>query len=774
MARNIMMLFGPPGAGKGTHAPGIVDYMGTPQLSTGDMLREAVRAGTPVGLAAKKIMDEGGLVSDEIVVGIIKDRIAEADCAKGFILDGFPRTVKQAEMLDQVLSATGDKVGCVIEFNVPDAVLEERICGRWIHKTSGRSYHVKFNAPRSLANFAPSKNTMLDDETGEPLMQRSDDTAEALVKRLASYHSETMPILSRYSTVAHRIKANQDIKKVWSDVEAVLRNMSAAVRPQTPTSTPRNVMMLFGPPGAGKGTHGPRIEEHMGTPQLSTGDMLREAVRAGTEVGKAAKKIMDEGGLVSDEIVVGIIRDRIQEADCAKGFILDGFPRTVKQAEMLDKMLAATGDKVGCVIEFNVPDAVLEERICGRWIHKSSGRSYHVKFNPPRSLGKQAPSTKTMLDDETGEALMQRSDDTAEALVKRLASYHKETEPILDRYSGVAHRIKADQDIKLVWQDTEGVLKAMKSTRSTTRARTAMFTPPASPVASATTSAARSVMMLFGPPGAGKGTHGPRIEEHLGTPQLSTGDMLREAVRAGTEVGKAAKKIMEEGGLVSDEIVVGIIRDRITEADCAKGFILDGFPRTVKQAEMLDEMLAATGDKVGCVIEFNVPDAVLEERICGRWIHKSSGRSYHVKFNPPRSLGKQAPSKETMLDDETGEALMQRSDDTAEALVKRLASYHSETEPILARYNAVVHRVKANQDIALVWNDVECVLQGSTTTTSNTTTTALPRGTDVDATRTTAAFSPAASTSTFTSKFLAPFVTTCCAGYSSTTTTGSR
>jgi len=220
----------------------------------------------------------------------------------------------------------------------------------------------------------------------------------------------------------------------------------------------------------------------------------------------------------------------------------------------------------------------------------------------------------------------------------------------------------------------------------------------------------RKVMILFGPPGAGKGTHGPKIEARMESPSLSTGDMLREAVSKGTEVGLAAKKIMNEGGLVSDEIVVGIIRDRIVQADCSKGFILDGFPRTVKQAEMLDEMLVRSGDKVDSVIEFNVPDEILEERICGRWIHKASGRSYHVKFNPPKSLQGQAPSAETMRDDETGEPLMQRGDDTAEALVKRLKAYHGETEPILARYKAVTHRTDANQKMDRVWLDIEAVL----------------------------------------------------------------
>jgi adenylate kinase len=163
----------------------------------------------------------------------------------------------------------------------------------------------------------------------------------------------------------------------------------------------RNILVLFGPPGAGKGTHAPKIVDAYKTPQLSTGDMLREAVAAGTEVGKQAKAVMESGGLVSDEIVVGIIKDRIKQPDCGTGFILDGFPRTVEQAKALDLMLSEGGERVSKIIEFAVPDEVLTERICGRWIHKASGRSYHTKFAPPKSYdGSSDPSAENMKDDE--------------------------------------------------------------------------------------------------------------------------------------------------------------------------------------------------------------------------------------------------------------------------------------------------------------------------------------------------------------------------------------
>ena len=211
--------------------------------------------------------------------------------------------------------------------------------------------------------------------------------------------------------------------------------------------------------------------------------------------------------------------------------------------------------------------------------------------------------------------------------------------------------------------------------------------------------------------GAGKGTHGPKIEDLLGIPQLSTGDMLRAAVAAKSEVGLKAAAVMKAGGLVSDEIVIGIIRDRIREPDCKFGFILDGFPRTLVQAQELDKMLSEEGACVTKVVELQVPDSVLEERICGRWIHKKSGRSYHVKYAPPKSMktdGSGKPIPESMKDDETGEALMQRPDDTASALVKRLKGYHGETVPILDHYkpHGIVAEVNANQGMDGVWGEV--------------------------------------------------------------------
>mmetsp|Transcript_31131 Transcript_31131/g.74839 ORF Transcript_31131/g.74839 Transcript_31131/m.74839 type:complete len:246 (+) Transcript_31131:86-823(+) len=226
----------------------------------------------------------------------------------------------------------------------------------------------------------------------------------------------------------------------------------------------------------------------------------------------------------------------------------------------------------------------------------------------------------------------------------------------------------------------------------------------------------RMIMILLGPPGAGKGTHGPQIQQFLGIQQLSTGDMLRAAVSAGTEIGKKAEEIMKVGGLVSDDLVVGIIRDRIQQDDCKTGFLLDGFPRTLAQAKALDEMLTEEGSCVSKVIELRVPDEVLEGRIMQRWIHKESGRSYHIKTAAPKSMeldDKGKPIPESMKDDITGEHLIQRNDDNVEALTKRLQSYHGDTAPILDHYRpkGVVRTVNANQSIDGAWEEIRIKLR---------------------------------------------------------------
>jgi adenylate kinase len=184
-----LILLGPPGAGKGTQAAFIREKYDIPQISTGDMLRAAVKAGTPLGLAAQKVMDAGQLVSDDIIIGLVKERLKQRDCAKGYLLDGVPRTIPQAE----ALKAAQVRLDYVLEIDVPDDEIIVRMSGRRVHPPSGRTYHVKFNPPKRAGR---------DDETGEPLVQRDDDREETVKKRLDVYRAQTRPLIDYYGSWA--------------------------------------------------------------------------------------------------------------------------------------------------------------------------------------------------------------------------------------------------------------------------------------------------------------------------------------------------------------------------------------------------------------------------------------------------------------------------------------------------------------------------------------------------------------------------------------------
>jgi len=314
--------------------------------------------------------------------------------------------------------------------------------------TSSTTTAVRLASHRLLV---PSSRRSLSSSAANQFRQKAQANNEENIRRILPYLSVaalavgTIHLSKKESTAAeNKEKVEEKFATYW----------------------PQNVMILFGPPGAGKGTQAPKIEGVLGIPQLSTGDMLRAAVAEGTPVGKKAEAVMKAGGLVSDEIVIGIIEDRIKHDDCRFGFILDGFPRTIEQAKALDAMLAKEGACVTKVIEFQVPDKVLEERITGRWIHKKSGRSYHIKYAPPKSMKSTGWFTRTivpesMKDDFTGEPLIQRPDDTSSALVKRLASYHNDTVPILKHYepAGVVKAVNANQGMNDVWNSTLESLK---------------------------------------------------------------------------------------------------------------------------------------------------------------------------------------------------------------------------------------------------------------------------------------------------------------------------
>ena len=227
-ARDVIVLFGPPGAGKGSQAPHIVAKLNIPHISVGGIMRDAIEERTPLGLVCREVMEADGLIPDDVVAGLIRERIARKDCDRGFVMDGFPRTVEQAQTFDDVLAYTHERVTRIVVLEAPDDVLERRVAGRWQHKTSGRLYHAATAPPRSLPPGAtPSVANMLDDETGEPLVRRLDDREATLRRRLQGYKAQVSPVLTHYGSgdsfsAVTSVDANQRPEHVRACVAAAL------------------------------------------------------------------------------------------------------------------------------------------------------------------------------------------------------------------------------------------------------------------------------------------------------------------------------------------------------------------------------------------------------------------------------------------------------------------------------------------------------------------------------------------------------------------------
>lgn len=214
--------------------------------------------------------------------------------------------------------------------------------------------------------------------------------------------------------------------------------------------------VLLGPPGSGKGTQSPKLKEFFSVCHLATGDLLRAEVHRGTKLGSEIKQVIDAGQLVNDELVLRLVEDNLDRPECKNGFLLDGFPRTITQAEKLDEMLDRRKQPLDAVIEFGIEDSLLVRRICGRWFHLASGRSYHEEFHPPKVPG---------IDDLTGEPLIRRADDNEETLRKRLDAYHSQTSPLIDYYSKkqLHHRVNAAQDSNTVFKNIRDIFFGIRN-----------------------------------------------------------------------------------------------------------------------------------------------------------------------------------------------------------------------------------------------------------------------------------------------------------------------
>lgn len=239
------------------------------------------------------------------------------------------------------------------------------------------------------------------------------------------------------------------------NIEAQSKISEPLVKPVVESAKYGIRAVLFGPPGSGKGTQAPKLKAHYCVCHLATGDLLRAEVSKGSDIGREIKQVIDAGQLVSDELVLKMVSVNLDKPECKNGFILDGFPRTTVQAEKLDALLESKNQPLDCVVEFKIEDAILFRRICGRWFHISSGRSYHEEFYPPKVPGK---------DDQTGEDLVRRADDNPETLRTRLIAYHKQTVPIMSYYEkkGIMRSIDASLDSTTMFANIKSIFNEMR------------------------------------------------------------------------------------------------------------------------------------------------------------------------------------------------------------------------------------------------------------------------------------------------------------------------
>jgi len=389
-------------------------------ISTGDMLRAEVKAGSALGLKAKQFMDDGKLVPDDLIISMLTKRLDSDDVrTKGWLLDGFPRTEAQADALEKA----GIVPDVVIQLDVDDKVLIERVVGRRTDPVTGRIYHMVYDAPT-------------DKDVISRLVQRSDDTEEKAKVRLDAYYQHASALLNRYKALVTKINGMQDKGSVFKQVEAVIRKAldakaqkSDSIGRPTQGSTKTLKMIIMGAPGCGKGTQCAKLVDQYNCVHLSTGDMLRAAVKAQSELGKQAKAFMDAGKLVPDELVISLIKERMGQQDVQeRGWLLDGFPRTKAQADALEK----NGIVPDVVVVIEVPDEILVERIVGRRSDPVTGKIYHMKFDPPT-------------DEQVIARLVQRSDDSEEKVRPRLEAYKQYAEVLEQKYSKVLSRVNGDQ-----------------------------------------------------------------------------------------------------------------------------------------------------------------------------------------------------------------------------------------------------------------------------------------------------------------------------------------
>ncbi len=419
-------LLGPTGSGKGTLINALAPKLNLHPITLGDVLRQKATYGTALGLLTREYVQNGELVPDEFVDAMVEEIFRHLPPGVSTLLDGFPRTVTQARFLDDLLAELGQKLDAVVYLHAPDHVIFERAAQR--------------QPPRH-------------DDEPHILRHRLHVFRRMVTPVLKHYYEAGRLVLVRADAPAHEVEMNlksilENIRigkhPTFTDNDFAFLDQFLKARPVTPMETePALNFVLLGGPGSGKGTQAEHLCKTFNLPHVSTGDLFRDNIKKQTELGRLAKAYMDRGELVPDDVTERMVSTRLAQPDAVRGFILDGFPRTVSQAEALDEILHGAGRRVTGVIHLKVSDEEIIRRLSGRRICRQCQAPFHILFKKPRREG---------ICNHCGSPLYQRDDDKPETIQVRLKNYHRQTEPLIAYYrdAGVLTEVIGEGDLTAI------------------------------------------------------------------------------------------------------------------------------------------------------------------------------------------------------------------------------------------------------------------------------------------------------------------------------------
>ncbi len=448
---------------------------------------------------------------------------------------------------------------------------------------------------------------------------------------------------------------------------------------------------LIGPSGVGKGTHAASLCTRFDLRHVATGDLFRHHLQTRSALGLLARKYMEQGELVPDEVVDAIIEEWCAQRTPGEGALFDGFPRTAYQARFLDGLLQKLNRPLDAVVYLRVPDAGITDRLAGRLICRNCQTPYHRTLHPARRDG---------VCDICGGELYQRPDDSTELVQARLRVFHRMTGPVFEHYAATGRLAIISGEGSIGEVDTRlldfvAAVQRGSATFATREEAAQIVAVESAALSAAQLARASPDVVLLGGPGSGKGTQAERLCAEFRLPHIATGDLFRENLRQATDLGKLAQTYMDRGELVPDDVTEAMVEARLARPDTQGGFILDGFPRTLPQAGALTEMMTRLQRRIAAVLYIKVPDEALVGRLSGRMICRACQAPYHLQFKPPRQPG---------VCDSCGGELYQRADDNPRTVRARLVTFHGQTEPLIAYYQqaGLLHEIDGEGPLAEV------------------------------------------------------------------------